>query len=386
MPSPRLITSEVWARPTAKIVFSPTPPPPTHTSTIMSGTILQRRQSEAHTRQDLSSGPPHTIEMDMRHHTFRSLVLSKNDHPSLSSSMCTPMPLVDFRGTKVFAHVQIIFQSAAAFLLALHAAIAPSYPRSRRHCECEHFFLGAQASTSRTVHSEDRLLESLRVLTFASNSEMAVLKSKSEGNVQTTGRQARAPLPLRAFFLAEDSLPKATGSVPLGAEVLLEGSRGERNDRAASRPSRYCNPPAQRERRGLPAPRSFIDGARAPMPVLQASMDANIRGHRGSSRPVRQDALAHPHSSSTENQDEIPPSGSATVKETPAFHAIDHVRCFLEGHSRPFETARPDSFYNMTLPDPARICGGAEDLHRSSWYLRGASPFLRALCASPAIT
>ena len=61
----------------------------------------------------------------------------------------------------------------------------------------------------------------------------------------------------------------------------------------------------------------------------------------------------------------IPPSDPATVKETPPFmRSTTSASMDTPG---PFETAKLDAFYNMTLPDPRRTAAEQEDYMRS-WY------------------
>jgi uncharacterized protein (DUF885 family) len=61
----------------------------------------------------------------------------------------------------------------------------------------------------------------------------------------------------------------------------------------------------------------------------------------------------------------IPRSDPATVKETPPFmRATTSASMDIPG---PFETARLDAFYNMTLPDPRGSAAAQED-YMKSWY------------------
>jgi uncharacterized protein (DUF885 family) len=61
----------------------------------------------------------------------------------------------------------------------------------------------------------------------------------------------------------------------------------------------------------------------------------------------------------------IPPSDPATVKETPPFmRSTSSASMDTPG---PFEKARLDAFYNMTLPDPRGSAAAQEDYMRS-WY------------------
>jgi uncharacterized protein (DUF885 family) len=61
----------------------------------------------------------------------------------------------------------------------------------------------------------------------------------------------------------------------------------------------------------------------------------------------------------------IPPSDPATVKETPPFmRSTTSASMDTPG---PFETAKLDAFYNMTLPDPRGSAAEQEDYMRS-WY------------------
>src|SRR5205085_9590560 len=61
----------------------------------------------------------------------------------------------------------------------------------------------------------------------------------------------------------------------------------------------------------------------------------------------------------------IPPSEPATVKETPPFmRSTTSASMDTPG---PFETAKLDAFYNMTLPDPRGSAAERADFMRQ-WY------------------
>ena len=71
----------------------------------------------------------------------------------------------------------------------------------------------------------------------------------------------------------------------------------------------------------------------------------------------------------------IPPSEPARVKETPPFmRSTTSASMDTPG---PFETAKLEAFYNMTLPDPRRTAAEQED-YMQRWYYAEISNVVRA--------
>jgi uncharacterized protein (DUF885 family) len=181
---------------------------------------------------------------------------------------------------------------------------------------------------------------------------------------QTNAAVMRA-LAAYKLFLQKDVLPKAIGSYALGAEVYAKAlAANEMIELPLDQLSMIADADRQRNEEAFQAAAKQIDAGRSADAVL-ASME---REHPKPSDLLKtsQDALDAIRGFILEKQIlTIPPSDPATVKETPPFmRSTTSASMEIPG---PFETAKLEAFYNMTLPDPRRSAAAQED-YMKSWY------------------
>jgi uncharacterized protein (DUF885 family) len=166
-------------------------------------------------------------------------------------------------------------------------------------------------------------------------------------------------------WLQKEALPKASGSYALGAEVYAKAlAANEMIERPLDELSKIAETNRQRNEAEFQATARQIDSTRAPDAVL-AAME---REHPKASELLKtsQDALDAIRQFIVEkNILTIPPSDPARVKETPPFmRSTSSASMDTPG---PFEPARLEAFYNMTLPDPRGSAAAQED-YMKSWY------------------
>jgi len=166
-------------------------------------------------------------------------------------------------------------------------------------------------------------------------------------------------------FLQQDVLPKATGSYALGSEVYAKAlAANDMIDLPLDQLSKIAEADRQHNEEAFQETAKQIDAARSADAVL-AAME---REHPKPSDLLRtsQAALDAIREFIAEKKIlTIPSSDPATVKETPPFmRSTTSASMEIPG---PFETARLDAFYNMTLPDPRGTAAAQED-YMKSWY------------------
>jgi uncharacterized protein (DUF885 family) len=166
-------------------------------------------------------------------------------------------------------------------------------------------------------------------------------------------------------FLQKDVLPKATGSYALGTELYAKAlSAQEMIELPLDQLSKIAEADRQQNEEAFQAAAKQIDAARSADAVL-ASME---REHPKPSDLLKtsQSELDSIRQFIVEKQIlTIPQSEPATVKETPPFmRSTTSASMDTPG---PFETAKLDAFYNMTLPDPRGSAAAQED-YMKSWY------------------
>jgi uncharacterized protein (DUF885 family) len=166
-------------------------------------------------------------------------------------------------------------------------------------------------------------------------------------------------------FLQNDVLPKADGSYALGAEVYAKAlAANEMIELPLDKLSKIAEASRQLNEEAFQETARQINADKSADAVL-AAME---REH-----PKPADLLKTSQAALDAIRDfivekkilTIPPSDPATVKETPPFmRATTSASMETPG---PFETARLDAFYNMTLPDPRGSAAAQED-YMKSWY------------------
>jgi len=181
---------------------------------------------------------------------------------------------------------------------------------------------------------------------------------------QTNAGVMRALAAYKAF-LQKDVLPRATGSYALGAEVYAKAlAANEMIELPLDQLSTVAEANRQQNEEAFQAAAKEIDAGKSADVVL-ASIE---REHPKPADLLKtsQDALDSIRQFIVEKQIlTIPRSDPATVKETPPFmRATTSASMDTPG---PFETARLDAFYNMTLPDPRGSAAAQED-YMKSWY------------------
>jgi uncharacterized protein (DUF885 family) len=166
-------------------------------------------------------------------------------------------------------------------------------------------------------------------------------------------------------WLQKEVLPKASGSYALGAEVYAKAlAASEMIEVPLDELSKIAETNRQANEAEFQATARQIDATKTPDAVL-ASME---REHPKASELLKtsQAALDAIRKFIVQNGIlTIPPSDPARVKETPPFmRSTSSASMDTPG---PFEPARLEAFYNMTLPDPRGSAAAQEDYMRS-WY------------------
>jgi uncharacterized protein (DUF885 family) len=181
---------------------------------------------------------------------------------------------------------------------------------------------------------------------------------------QTNAGVMRALAAYKAF-LQTDVLPRATGSYALGAEVYAKTlAANELIELPLDQLSAIAEADRRQNEEAFQATAKEIDAGKSADAVL-ASIE---REHPKPADLLKtsQGALDAIREFIVENMIvTIPPSDPATVKETPPFmRSTTSASMDTPG---PFETAKLDAFYNMTLPD-ARGSAAAQEDYMKSWY------------------
>jgi uncharacterized protein (DUF885 family) len=166
-------------------------------------------------------------------------------------------------------------------------------------------------------------------------------------------------------FLQKDVLPRADGSYALGPEVYAKAlAANEMIELPLDQLSTIAEADRQRNEEAFQEAAKQIDAGKNADAVL-AAME---REHPKPSELLKtsQDALDAIRGFILEKQIlTIPRSDPATVKETPPFmRSTTSASMEIPG---PFETAKLEAFYNMTLPDPRGSAAAQED-YMKSWY------------------
>jgi uncharacterized protein (DUF885 family) len=195
---------------------------------------------------------------------------------------------------------------------------------------------------------------------FADVTDKALL-----GEFAQTNAGVMRALAAYKVFIQKDLLPKATGSYALGPEVYAKAlAANEMIELPLDQLSTIADADRQRNEEAFQASAKQIDAGRSADAVL-ASME---REHPKPSDLLKtsQDALDAIRGFILEKQIlTIPSSDPATVKETPPFmRSTTSASMEIPG---PFETAKLEAFYNMTLPDPRGSAAAQED-YMKSWY------------------
>jgi len=166
-------------------------------------------------------------------------------------------------------------------------------------------------------------------------------------------------------WLQKDVLPRASGSYALGAEVYAKAlAANEMIELPLDELSKIAEANRQQNEAAFQATARQIDAGKTPDAVL-AAME---REHPKPSELLKtsQDALDAIRQFIVDKSIlTIPPSDPARVKETPPFmRSTSSASMDTPG---PFEPARLEAFYNMTLPDPRGSAAAQED-YMKSWY------------------
>jgi uncharacterized protein (DUF885 family) len=166
-------------------------------------------------------------------------------------------------------------------------------------------------------------------------------------------------------FLEKDVLPKASATFAFGADAFAKAfAANEAVDLPIDRLLQIAEADRQKNEEAFQATAKLVDGSKAPELVL-ASLQ---RDHPSAAKllettqaeldSIRQFIVDHKIIT-------IPPSDPARVKETPPF--MRSTTTASMDTPGPFEKAKLQGFYNMTLPNPRRPRAEQEDYMRG-WY------------------
>jgi uncharacterized protein (DUF885 family) len=166
-------------------------------------------------------------------------------------------------------------------------------------------------------------------------------------------------------YLEKDVLPKANGSFALGAETYAKAlSAQEMVDLPLDRLLQIAEADRQKNEDAFQATAKLIDPKKTPEAVL-ATLQLD---HPPSAQLLKttQDTLDSLRQFIVDHHIiTIPPSEPAHVKETPPF--MRSTTTASMDTPGPFETAKLEGFYNMTLPDPRQPKAQQDDYMRG-WY------------------
>jgi uncharacterized protein (DUF885 family) len=166
-------------------------------------------------------------------------------------------------------------------------------------------------------------------------------------------------------FLQKELLPKSTGTFALGADVYAKAlAANEMVDVPLDRLLGVAEADRAKNEAAFQATAKLIDSTKSADAVLAGlqadhpAPDKLLSTTQGMLDALRQFIVDHKIVS-------IPPSDPARVKETPPFmRSTTSASMDTPG---PFETAKLDGFYNMTLPDP-RWPKREQDSYMTQWY------------------
>jgi uncharacterized protein (DUF885 family) len=166
-------------------------------------------------------------------------------------------------------------------------------------------------------------------------------------------------------FLEKEILPKASASFAFGADTFARAfAANEAVDLPVDRLLQIAEADRQKNEEAFQATAKLIDANKSADQVL-ASIDSN---HPPAARLLQttQDELDSIRQFIVDRRIiTIPPSDPARVKETPPF--MRSTTTASMDTPGPFEMAKLQGFYNMTLPDPRRSRAEQEDYMRG-WY------------------
>ena len=180
-----------------------------------------------------------------------------------------------------------------------------------------------------------------------------------------TNKAAMAALAGYKTFLQKELLPKSKGSFAIGAETYAKAlSANEMIDMPLDELLKIAEADRQRNEAAFQATAGTMDATKTPEQVL-ASLQ-NDHPSAGALLKTSQDTLDSIRQFIVDRKIiTIPPSDPATVKETPPFRrSTTSASMDTPG---PFETAKLEAFYFMTLPDP-RAKAAAQEEFLKSWY------------------
>ena len=166
-------------------------------------------------------------------------------------------------------------------------------------------------------------------------------------------------------FLKADLLPKSTGSYAFGADTYAKALAADEMidlpiDRllAIAERDRQANEQAFQDTARKIDPKKPADAVLASLQAKHPAADKLLQTTQDTLDSLRQFIVAH-------NIITIPPSDPARVKETPPFmRSTTSASMDTPG---PFEPAKLEGFYNMTLPDPRWKSAEQADFMRQ-WY------------------
>jgi len=166
-------------------------------------------------------------------------------------------------------------------------------------------------------------------------------------------------------FLEKEILPKASTSFAFGADTYARAfAAQEAVDLPLDRLLQIAEADLQKNEAAFQATAKLIDPGKTPEQVL-----ASIAPNHPPAARLLQTTQAELDSIRQFISDHrivtIPPSDPARVKETPPF--MRSTTTASMDTPGPFETAKLQGFYNMTLPDPRRSRAEQEDYMRG-WY------------------
>ena len=180
-----------------------------------------------------------------------------------------------------------------------------------------------------------------------------------------TNKAVMAALAAYKTWLQKELLPKSNGSFAIGAEMYAKAlSANEMIDIPLDELLKIAEIDRLKNEVEFRLAAEKIDATKSPEQVL-ASIETD---HPAASALLKssQDALDSIRQFIVEKKIiTIPPSDPATVKETPPFRrSTTSASMDVPG---PFETAKLEAFYFMTLPDP-RAKAAAQDEFLKAWY------------------
>jgi uncharacterized protein (DUF885 family) len=195
---------------------------------------------------------------------------------------------------------------------------------------------------------------------FAEVTDKALLTKFSK-----TNKAVMDALAAYKVYLQKELLPKSNGAFAIGAETYAKAlSANEMIDLPLDELLKVAEADRQRNEAAFQAAAKEIDATK-PADAVLSSIETDhppaaalLKSSQDALDAIRQFIVAKKIIT-------IPPSDPATVKETPPFRrSTTSASMDIPG---PFETARLEAFYFMTLPDPRATPAAQEDFLKS-WY------------------